>query len=56
MGLGGNQGDKVSILPFPQARLNQGFWWPKDVPPPLQIGFASLPLVRSDGRVSSNEA
>ncbi|WP_022722862.1 TIGR02594 family protein [Rhodopseudomonas sp. B29] len=56
MGLGGNQGDKVSIAPFPQSRLNQGFWWPKDVPLPLQIGFASLPLVRSDGRVSSNEA
>lgn len=56
MGLGGNQGDKVSILPFPQSRLDQGFWWPKDVPPPMQIGFSSLPLVRSDGRVSSNEA
>lgn len=56
MGLGGNQSDKVSILPFPQSRLDQGFWWPKDVSPPAKTGFASLPLVRSDGRVSSNEA
>jgi uncharacterized protein (TIGR02594 family) len=56
MGLGGNQSDQVSIVPFPVARLNQGFWWPKDAPPPLAIGIDSLPLVASDGRVSTREA
>jgi uncharacterized protein (TIGR02594 family) len=56
MGLGGNQSDQVSIVPFPVSRLNQGYWWPKDVPLPANIGIKSLPLVKSDGRVSSNEA
>ncbi|SEC00012.1 TIGR02594 family protein [Bradyrhizobium erythrophlei] len=58
MGLGGNQSDAVNIGPFATSRLNQGFWWPKDVPPPpaSQIGFNHLPVVRSDGRVSTNEA
>lgn len=56
MGLGGNQSDQVSIVPFPVSRLNQGYWWPKDVPPPANIGIKTLPLVKSDGRVSSNEA
>lgn len=56
MGLGGNQSDKVSIIPFPMSRLNKGFWWPDSVPIPTRIGMSSLPVVRSDGRVSSNEA
>lgn len=56
MGLGGNQSDQVSIEPFPQSRLNHGFWWPKTVPLPKQTGFSTLPVVRSDGRVSTNEA
>ncbi|MGJ4888969.1 TIGR02594 family protein [Bradyrhizobium sp. HKCCYLRH3099] len=56
MGLGGNQSDQVSIVPFPLRRLNQGFWWPKDVPLPQVIGFDGLPLVRSDGRLSQREA
>lgn len=56
MGLGGNQSDQVSIVPFPPSRLNQGFWWPRDVPQPVNIGIKSLPLVKSNGRVSGNEA
>lgn len=56
MGLGGNQKDAVSIVPFSLARLNKGFWWPEGVPVPALIGMQHLPLVRSDGRVSSNEA
>jgi uncharacterized protein (TIGR02594 family) len=55
MGLGGNQGDKVSIVPFPVSRLNKGFWWPAGEPLP-KTGFSSLPVVTSSGRVSSNEA
>lgn len=56
MGLGGNQSDKVSIIPFPMSRLNKGFWWPKSVPLPPNGGISSLPVVLSDGRVSSKEA
>lgn len=56
MGLGGNQSDQVSIVPFPMSRLNKGFWWPSSVVLPKAIGLSMLPVVRSDGRISSNEA
>lgn len=55
MGLGGNQRDQVSIVPFAISRLNQGFWWPAGQPLP-KTGFATLPVVSSNGRVSSKEA
>lgn len=55
MGLGGNQSDRVSIIPFQQSRLNRGFWWPAGASPPAKIGFSSLPVVRSDGKVSTKE-
>jgi uncharacterized protein (TIGR02594 family) len=54
--LGGNQSDAVNIKPFARSRLNKGFWWPKSVPLPKQVGFSSLPIVQSDGRISRNEA
>lgn len=56
MALGGNQSDSVSIAPFAMSRLNEGFWWPASVPLPTQIGVSRLPVVRSDGRLSANEA
>lgn len=58
MGLGGNQSDQVSIVPFATSRLNQGFWWPKSVatPPASQIGISHLPIVQSNGKVSTSEA
>jgi uncharacterized protein (TIGR02594 family) len=56
MGLGGNQSDKVSIVPFPMSRLNKGFWWPESVPAPVKVGITALPVVRSDGKVSSKES
>lgn len=56
MGLGSNQSDTTSVIPFALSRLNEGLWWPDGVPIPTLIGFAKLPLVRSDGRVSSAEA
>lgn len=56
MGLGGNQSDAVNIEPFAISRLNKGFWWPASVMLPAHIGMSSLPVVLSDGRVSSNEA
>lgn len=55
MGLGGNQHDAVNVAEFAPTRLNKGFWWPSDAPLPL-IGFSTLPLVKSDGKISSNEA
>jgi hypothetical protein len=55
MCLGGNQSDAVNIKPFPADRpLN--FRWPKEAPPPARTGFATLPVVRSDGCVSRREA
>jgi len=54
--LGGNQSDAVNIKPFAQSRLNKGFWWPDSVPIPKRIGFSSLPIVQSDGKISHNEA
>lgn len=56
MGLGGNQSDAVSVIPFPQSRLNKGFWYPEGVPFELStIGFNKLPIVNSSGKVSSRE-
>lgn len=56
MGLGSNQSDTTSIIPFPLSRLNKGFWWPDSVPLPKVMGFDRLPVVTSDGRVSHREA
>jgi uncharacterized protein (TIGR02594 family) len=56
MGLGGNQSDAVTIAPFAMSRLNKGFWWPAAGPPAGRTGVKTLPIVRSDGRVSSNES
>jgi uncharacterized protein (TIGR02594 family) len=54
MCLGGNQSDAVNIKPFPAERP-LSFRWPHQVPPPRLVGLDALPLVRSDGRISSNE-
>lgn len=51
MVLGGNQGDMVSIKPFGRDRI-LGYRWPAGLPLPALI----LPVVRSDGRLSQNEA
>lgn len=53
MVLGGNQGDMVSIKPFGRDRV-LGYRWPSPGPNPGPVG--TLPLVTSDGRVSTNEA
>ncbi|MFG1246811.1 NlpC/P60 family protein [Xanthobacter flavus] len=51
MVLGGNQGDAVNIKPFGRDRV-LGYRWPDDLPLP----GGDLPLLRSDGRLSTNEA
>jgi hypothetical protein len=55
MGLGGNQGNAVTIAAFARSRLNKGFWWPEGVALPKVKGFNSLPIVASNGKVSSDE-
>lgn len=55
MGLGGNQSDAVTIAPFAVSRLNQGFYWPKGPTLPQHVGLRSLPIVKSNGKVSINE-
>lgn len=54
MCLGGNQSDTVSIVPFPAERP-LSFRWPIGVPVPVNAGFQSLPVIRSDGRISTKE-
>lgn len=63
MGLGGNQSNMVNIMPFSRERLiNATYWWPstwrngvaiKSSPLPDRY---RLPLLTSDGRLSTNEA
>jgi uncharacterized protein (TIGR02594 family) len=55
MCLGGNQEDAVNITPFPPDRP-LSFRWPDGVPPPAKCGLDTLPLISSDGSVSTTEA
>lgn len=50
--LGGNQSDAVTIAPFSQSRV-LGYVWPGVMPYPERY---NLPVLHSDGRVSTNEA
>ncbi len=51
MVLGGNQGNKVSIAPFDLERV-LGYRWPPDK---IFIATPTLPLLNSNGQLSSNE-
>jgi uncharacterized protein (TIGR02594 family) len=55
MCLGGNQEDAVNIKPFPAERP-LSFRWPEGVPQPTRVGFDTLPLIKSEGGVSTQEA
>lgn len=55
MCVGGNQSDAVNIKPFDPARV-VAWRWPNGVPLPANVGMKLLPIVRSDGRLSLNEA
>lgn len=54
MVLGGNQGDAVNIKPFATSRV-LAYCWPESIELPEKIGIQFLPVVRSDGRLSTNE-
>jgi uncharacterized protein (TIGR02594 family) len=53
--LGGNQRDSVSIAPFPSDRI-LGYRWPNGYDLPKHTGKTSLPVIASDGKLSTNEA
>jgi uncharacterized protein (TIGR02594 family) len=53
---GGNQNDAVNISGYAQGMFNKGFFWPKDVPLPALIGMSHLPVVSSNGKVSTKES
>lgn len=55
MVLGGNQGNSVCVKPFAQTRV-LAYSWPQSIAKPYDIGFDKLPVVQSDGRLSTNEA
>lgn len=61
MVLGGNQGDQVSIIPFAMSRVS-AYYWPsfykdgKCIQSSPAASRYNLPLLNSDGRVSTNEA
>lgn len=54
MVLAGNQGDEVSIKPFSLSRV-VAYRWPTAAPGPYQLGMNYLPVLASDGPVSTNE-
>lgn len=51
MVLGGNQGDMVKISEFKLDRV-LGYYWPENIPVPTE----PLPIIKSDGKLSINEA
>ena len=52
MVLGGNQNDMIKISPFSKTRV-LGYRWPSKYP---AAGRFKLPVLTSDGRLSTNEA
>lgn len=56
MGLGGNQGNAVSINPYQSTGRDAQYHWPEGAPPPAEVGLASLPIITTSGAVLTNEA
>lgn len=55
MVLGGNQGNAVNIKPFSLSRV-LSYRWPDGSPMPTKTGMDTLPVVMSNGKLSTNEA
>lgn len=55
MVIGGNQGDAVTIKPFANDRV-LSYHWPKSNDIPRELGIQYLPIVKSNGELSINEA
>lgn len=56
MGLGGNQGNMVSINPYHPTARNAQYHFPEGAPPPSEIGLNALPILQSGGAKLANEA
>lgn len=56
MGLGGNQGNMVSINPYNPTARNAQYHWPEGVSLPDAIGLSTLPAITSGGARLTNEA
>lgn len=56
MGLGGNQGNKVSINPYDPYGRKAQYHWPEGVDLPKEVGLLTLPLITSSGSRLTNEA
>lgn len=56
MGLGGNQGNMVSINPYHPSRRNAQYHWPEGIAAPKETGFHTLPIINSGGAKLTNEA
>lgn len=50
---GGNQNDMVNVSPYNMSAFNKGFYWPKGIALPERIGFNTLPLVNTSGKIIS---
>jgi uncharacterized protein (TIGR02594 family) len=55
MCVGGNQSDAVTIAAFDPGRV-VAWRWPAGVSPPKVVGMSTLPLVTSNGKLSTSEA
>lgn len=56
MGLGGNQGNAVSINPYHPRKRDAQYHWPEGYQLPLQVGLDTLPVITSTGGELTNEA
>lgn len=56
MGLGGNQGNMVSINPYNPTARNAQYHWPEGAPLPDVTGLNTLPVITSGGAKLTNEA
>lgn len=56
MGLGGNQGNAVSINPYHPTQRDAQYHWPEGAPLPDAVGIHTLPIIDSIGGELTNEA
>lgn len=56
MGLGGNQGNAVSINPYHPTARDAQYHWPDGFPIPDKVGINTLPIITSAGAELTNEA
>ena len=55
-GIGGNQGNAVSINPYDEHARNAAYYWPEGHPLPDRVGLKYLPIINKSGATLRNEA